>query len=593
MLGQRIERESVKGFAVECPLEHRHTTGKRFDTSTMIADPSKGTKGYFLCEHRCGDMTAEKVLKLLPADAVDRARKRHEEAQRSKRSAPANVTARCDDTGATADRTDLRNAEYFIEWFGEDVRFVRTWSMWLGYDGVRWRVDDYTGAHHRAKETVRRLLSIALDAQRAARDAVKEAEATGDQDATRKAKSQLAIADSEVAHTVQSQSASRIAAIPTLAQSDPRIAIDHTCLDADHSLLNVPNGTIDLRTGKLREHRREDLITRVAPVAFDPDAQCPIWDKFVLDAMGGDRELVAFLDRFAGYCLTGNTREEVLVFFHGAGGNGKGTWTRTMLLMLGDYAAPAPRKLLFRSNAERHDTELAYLHKLRLAVCSEIDDGQVFDEALAKDLTGSDPITARRMRENNWSFVPTHKLLLHGQYKPTVRGDDDGAWRRMCLVPWAVSFTAIKDETLKDRLVAELPGILARTVRGCLAWHKMGLGPPEAVRRATADYRRENDRLGDFARRFVVFERGVSSPASAIRVAYTSHCEDTGDAPFGARRFWERLRLMAHAAGADLEATSVRVPQFGGGTRPVDGYRNIRLRTEEEREKGCDEKRTN
>src|SRR5262249_23526841 len=147
-------------------------------------------------------------------------------------------------------------------------------------------------------------------------------------------------------------------------------AILHTSLDADPWLLNVQNGTVDLRTGELREHRRDDLITKVAPVDFDPDAECPTWVAFLNRAMAGDATLVDYLQRFVGYCLTGATTEHVLVFLYGGGANGKSTFLSTVHAMLGDYAMPAARGLLFGGKGERHPTELASLFGRRFVTGS-------------------------------------------------------------------------------------------------------------------------------------------------------------------------------------------------------------------------------
>ena len=220
----------------------------------------------------------------------------------------------------------------------------------------------------------------------------------------------------------------------TLAKSIPSVAITHDQLNADPMLLNVETGTINLRTGLLREHRRKDLMTKIAPVCFDPNATAPTWDAFLARAMGDSGELVNYLQRMVGYALTGSVEEHVVGFLFGGGANGKSTFLSTIHAMLGDYASPAPGGLLFRSRGERHPTELASLHGRRFVTCSEIEEGQAFDEALVKDLTGGDPIECRRMREDFWMYQPSHKLFLGGNHKPSVKGDDEGIWRRMRLI---------------------------------------------------------------------------------------------------------------------------------------------------------------
>ena len=380
-------------------------------------------------------------------------------------------------------------------------------------------------------------------------------------------------ARANLAHAMASQNTSKLDALVRLARTSPKLAISHQELDADPWALNVDNGTLDLRAGRLRPHRREDLITKLAPVAFDLGAACPTWNGFLDRAMGGDAELVDFLQRMSGYALTGDVGEHVLAFCFGGGANGKSTFLSTIHAMLGDYASPAPRGLLFRSRGERHPTELASLHGRRFVTCSEIEDGQAFDEALVKDLTGGDAIECRRMREDFWAFQPTHKLFIAGNHKPTVRGDDEGIWRRMRLVPWVVTIPeAERDTLLPQKLRAELPGILAWAVRGCLAWQAKGLGAPASVRAATDAYRQESDALGEYLRLTVVFEAGATIARKELRESYEAFCHECGAEPFGAKRFAARLRERSVS-----DATVRR------GARVLDGWKGVRLATEDER----------
>jgi putative DNA primase/helicase len=484
-----------------------------------------------------------------------------------------NATPAHDPQGVTGDRTDLRNAERLIEWYGSELRYVGAWKKWLAWDGSRWRLDDAGHAHTFAKETARRILGVAQERQIAATSALAKATETGNDEARTKAEKAAACASKDVAHAIKSQAAPRIAAMLTVAQSDPAIVVVHAALDSDPMLLNVANGTIDLRTGKLRDHDRADLITKLAPVVYDPAATCPTWDAFLTRAMANDTTLVDFLARVSGYALTGDVGEHVLAFLFGGGANGKSTYLSTLHAMLGDYATPAPRGLLFRARGDRHPTEYASLHGRRFVTCSEIEEGQAFDEALVKDLTGGDPIECRRMKEDFWSFAPTHKLFMAGNHKPTVRGDDEGIWRRVRLVPWTVTIPeGERDTTLPAKLRAELAGILAWAVRGCLAWRSRGLDAPAVVRVATSAYRDENDVVGQFFRLHVVFEPAAPIARKALRDAYAAFCEENGAEPLGAKRFAARLREQG------VTEASVRA-----GTRVVDGWRGVRLATDVER----------
>ncbi|MGH7297568.1 MAG: DNA primase family protein, partial [Polyangiaceae bacterium] len=285
--------------------------------------------------------------------------------------------------------------------------------------------------------------------------------------------------------------------------------------------------------------------------------------------------LVAYLQRLVGYALTGSVREHVLIFFYGGGANGKSTFLSTVHALLGDYATPAPRGLLFRSRGERHPTERATLFGRRFVTCSEIEEGQIFDEALTKDLTGGDPLECRRMREDFWSYQPTHKLFLAGNHKPMVRGNDEGIWRRMRLVPWLVTIPeAERDRELPAKLAAELAGILRWAVEGCLAWQRIGLAAPLAVRSATDGYRQENDTLGEFFRLHVVFEAAATIVRRELREAYEAWCTENGHPPFAARRFSARLREHGVVDGCVRR-----------GTKVLDGWKNVRLMTDIEKER--------
>jgi putative DNA primase/helicase len=460
-------------------------------------------------------------------------------------------------SGVTAKLTDVSNAERLVALHGADLRYVGTWSKGLAWDGARWPLDDEGNWQRAAINTSRVLVEEALDA-------VREAAQGGDEAAMKRAKADLAKA-------IATQASNRLAAMVAVARSHRSIIIRHDQLDADPWLLNVKNGTLDLRTGKLRPHAREDLITKLAPVAYDPKATAPTWDAFLGRAMGGSQDLVDFLARIVGYALTGDVREHVLAFFFGGGANGKSTFLSTMHAMLGDYASPAPRGLLFRARGERHPTELATLHGRRFVTCSEIEEGLSFDEALVKDLTGGDPISCRRMGEDFWSYAPTHKLFLAGNHKPAVRGDDEGIWRRMRLVPWVVTIPETeRDRALPEKLRAELPGILAWAVRGCLAWQAKGLDAPEAVHAATRAYREENDGIGEFFRLHVVFDPAATIARRTLREAYENFCEENGAQALGAKRFAGRLREHG------VTETKVRTPS------PRDGWRGVRLATDTE-----------
>jgi putative DNA primase/helicase len=255
------------------------------------------------------------------------------------------------------------------------------------------------------------------------------------------AKARLARAKRRLDWALKSESAPRINAALDLARSGPGIPILPEEMDRDPWLLNCGNGTVELRTGTLREHRREDLLTRLCPTEYHPDATCPSWLRFLESIFQKDRPLITFVQRLLGYCLTGDVSEQILPIFWGGGANGKSTLVNVILQTLGgDYAMKAPQDLLVVHRGERHPTELADLFRMRLVVTSESSEGARLNEALIKDLTGGEPIRARRMKEDFWQFDPTHKVMLLTNHKPRVVGTDTAVWRRLRLVPFEVTF---------------------------------------------------------------------------------------------------------------------------------------------------------
>ena len=307
----------------------------------------------------------------------------------------------------------------------------------------------------------------------------------------------------------------------------------------------------------MRPHCQEDLLTKLAPVEYDQSARCPQWLDFLGKVFKGDRELIGYVQRLVGYCLTGNVREQILPIFWGNGSNGKTTLIDTLMRVLGeDYAVRAPRDLLLAHKGDQHPTKLARLFGRRLAVCSESPEGGALDEALVKDLTGGDVMTARGMHENYWQFRPTHKVLLVTNHKPVVRGTDEGIWRRPRLIPFGAYFwdpampedVALglpeayrKDTVVGEKLLAERGGILAWAVEGCLDWQSRGLGAAAAVTDATGEYRAEQDTLGGFLKEECLLEAGRSVKVSELYDTYMLWCRRVNETFVTSRVFGTAL----------------------------------------------------
>lgn len=368
--------------------------------------------------------------------------------------------------------TDIANAARLVHRHGTHIRYT-TAAGWTVWDGKRWIHDERdVRIQAFAKETA---LSIF--------DEIKNA---SDRNVI-------------IRHAKHSQSKRSIDNMIALARSESGICIPLTAFDADPLLLNVANGTLDLRTGELRPHRRENLITKIVPIAYDANAEAELWDGFLRRITERNEELYRYLRRLVGYLLTGSTTEQVLHFFFGLGANGKSVFSEIVSSLLGDYAVICSPELIMLRRHGGIPNDVARLRGARAALMNETTQGAKFDEAKLKDLTGGDSLTARFLHREYFDFRPTHKLVIRGNHKPAIVGTDEGIWRRLRLVPFTVSIPPDEqDRHLLEKLRAELPGILKWAVDGCLEWQRDGLQPPDCVTDAVQEYRTEADTLGRF-----------------------------------------------------------------------------------------------
>jgi putative DNA primase/helicase len=428
---------------------------------------------------------------------------------------------------------DAGNAERLAALFGDELRHVFATNTWLAWCGTHWGADDLGTVWQRAVSVAR---SWYTDAQNASDEKVAKAIAK---------------------HATRSLRAASLAGMIQVARSHPRLVAKREHLDADPWLLNCTNGTLDLKSGTLRPHRREDFITRCAPVAYNPDAPRSRWLRFLAEALP-DESVRAYLRRYVGSALVGAVLDHVLLVLWGElGRNGKGTFTNAIKAALGAYYAQAPRDLLMVARGERHSTGQTMLEGARFVVASETAAGATLDAALVKMLCGGDPVTARGMRENNHTWTPTHHLCLVTNPKPRVPHDDPAVWARIHLVPWTISFAGREDPKLGETLATEAPGILAWAVEGCREWQRAGLAPPDAVKHATETYREEQDPLGEF---FAVctFDRSVKVSRKSLfefyqRTARAWGIERTMSATGFARAVTARLRA---SHGSDFATAS-------------------------------------
>lgn len=319
-----------------------------------------------------------------------------------------------------------------------------------------------------------------------------------------------------------------VAAIERLARADRRHAATISQWDADIWLLNTPAGVVDLRTGNVRHGDRSSHMTKITSVA--PGGECPTWMNFLNVATNGDQALIGFLQRMAGYCLTGSTRDHALFFVYGTGGNGKGTFLNTLQWIMGDYAKAAPADMFTERKHEAHTTELARLMGARLVAAQETEEGKRWAEAKIKALTGGDPITARFMRQDDFEYIPQFKLVMTGNHKPGLRNVDEAIKRRLHLIPFTVTIPAERRDTgLAERLRAEAGGILRWCIEGCIAWQRDGIAAPDAVLAATSEYMEQQDVLGAWLDECCEQNEYGSEKSSALYASYKAWAERSSE----------------------------------------------------------------
>lgn len=370
-------------------------------------------------------------------------------------------------------RTDAGNAELLAHTCGDQIRFCFEYGKWLIFDGKRWATDEANQIFEFAKKTMR----------------AAHASFQGNEEAQKFYRS--------------SESKAKLAAAVYLAQT--LLPIKQEELDADNWLLNVQNGVVDLRNGNLLPHDPKYFMTKICRVDYIPNAPAPFWQD-VLAKIIPDPSVRAFVQRFAGYSLTGSTREEKFLVLNGEGGTGKGTVTETLAYVLADYADTLSTDVLLQSrnasSGNEPTPEIAKLPAVRLLLASETGQGRMLDEARVKALTGGDRVTCRRLRCDPFTFKPNFKLWLSTNHVPRVRGTDEGVWRRIRLVPFDQQFKdgQNRDNTIKERLhdVENLRAVLAWAVQGCLEWQRIGLNEPPLVLKSTNDFRQECDLVEQF-----------------------------------------------------------------------------------------------
>lgn len=435
-------------------------------------------------------------------------------------------------------RTDLGNAERLAARLKGKAVWCPIWKSWLFWDGRRWQMDDLCGVpvQEMAIETVRGIVDEGRDPE-------------------------------TLKWATRSQERKQINAMTELVKALPGMSVAPSVFDTDDWLLNLPNGTLDLRTGELRTHRREDMITRLGGAPYDPDPNVDLWADFLNTVTSGSEDLQEFLCRSAGYSLTGSTREQCLFFLFGTGRNGKSTFMDLLMHALGDYAIHTPTETLMMKRDAGVPNDLARLKGARLVAATETESGRRLAESLVKQLTGGDPITARYLHAEFFTFTPTFKLWMSGNYKPSIQGSDEGIWRRMRLVPFDVRIPDDQiDPDLPEKLKERAESILAWMVSGCLDWQRSGLPKARLVESATNQYRSDMDTIGQFIEECVEADERSFLLSGNLYGAYRRWCEQHGEFPRSQK-----------SLSQEMASRDYRSSQVPGGKR---GFKGLRLSDE-------------
>lgn len=417
----------------------------------------------------------------------------------------------------------------------KNTLWCEMWGRWLVWNGDRWLRDETNMVLDAVRQSCRFAANVVLE-------------------------------NPELDPGKRQRQADKIASFRTI-QSVERLSRTYRAVathpdewDRDLWALNTPGGVVDLRTGAMRPHASDDRFTKITAVA--PAGDCPTWLTFLQRATAGNDELIGFLKRMCGYALTGEVREHALFFVYGTGGNGKGTFLNTITHIMADYQRVAGAETFTESPGDRHTTELARLHGARLVTAQETEEGKRWAESRIKALTGGDPITARYMRQDDFTFLPQFKLVIVGNHKPSFRSVDDAIKRRLHLVPFTAIIPASeKDPLLSDKLKAEAPAILKWMIEGCLEWERDGLRPPAIVKESTEQYLGAEDSLQQWIDESCQLG-GYFEASKVLFYSWSKWCESSGEF-VGTMK-----RLMAK-----LESRGIKTGEKSHGLRGVVGIR--------------------
>ncbi|WP_409971505.1 phage/plasmid primase, P4 family [Bacillus sp. Bva_UNVM-123] len=439
--------------------------------------------------------------------------------------------------------TEMGNAERLVYRNGQNLKYCIEFEEWLLWNGSTWIEDKKRRIERIAIKTFREMYG----------------EASKEEDMNRR---------TQIVKWAQSSEKSSVF-LNSIARAQAMLPLTQDELNKNGMLLNCKNGVVDLQTGNLLEHDRKLLMTKNNHIHYDVKAKCPTWINFLESIMKDEKgnvkqDLIDFLQKAIGYTLTGDISEQVAFFLWGTGRNGKSTFINIIKEILGDYGKQTNSDTFTsKVNDNGINNDIARLHGARFVSAVESEDGQKLSESLIKQLTGGEPITARFLRKEFFEFLPEFKIFFTTNHKPIVKGDDEGIWRRIRLIPFTVTIPKEEvDKQLPEKLRAELSGILRWAVEGCMKWQQEGLGEPEEVKAATDEYKEEMDLLSNFLDECCVIFSEAKVAVNDIHKEYMKWAEENGEYPMKQRAFSNRLQMKGYSK---RKSTGNRTFFFGIG----------------------------
>ncbi|OYU75474.1 MAG: hypothetical protein CFE32_14155, partial [Alphaproteobacteria bacterium PA3] len=418
---------------------------------------------------------------------------------------------------------DVRNAAYFADSSAGEIAYIPQQQRWMQWQNSRWAMCLNGEEVERTKEVCEALYVAA------------GAKLSEDPE-----KGQKYVREAAQAHLLP-----RIRAMLELAKSDPKLVVSASKLDAKPLLLGVGNGVVDLRRKRLLPNEPGYFITRYCYADFDPSAQCPSWLRS-LDAMfQGDTATIDAVQLLLGYTLTGYSTEEIMIFCVGFGANGKSIFGNVVAAILGDYSRTAPSQLLASRRTDDHGprNDMAMLDGARLVSINELPAGMHLDEQVVKQLAGREPISARFLHKEYFTYEPRFTPWVRTNHKPIVKGDDEGIWRRIVILPFRRTFAPHEqDPHLEGKLLRERDGILAWMVEGAQRYLREGLKLSPAMKRELAQYRTDSDMLGEFLAECTATATGARVEQKTLFLSWQNWCKDNGVQPGSKKTFTQRLK---------------------------------------------------